>query len=172
MSLESLREDAHAEALKQPEEAEAGAVNKILDKNTHLMANVKQKISKARKPNLRVVQHYLCDMCDAEILRPQDGFIIVGNIYLADPNCRGGVIGDNFPAKEPFVVEDVQKVVLCKQCLMSALNGEKDHKKKEDNEGHWGLAYPDAGHELWPSRGEPDYENYQERDEEGEVLPF
>ena len=77
------------------------------------------------KDFMRTVQHYLCDHCDHLITNHLQGFVIHGNIYVADPNCRGGMIGNNFPEVVPgdkIEVTDVKETVLCANCLKKALN--------------------------------------------------
>jgi hypothetical protein len=62
----------------------------------------------------------ICSVCKNPILRAEDGFIVHGNIYVADPNKVGGLIGDNF--KGASSVETVGKDALCKRCFCSALH--------------------------------------------------
>jgi len=61
--------------------------------------------------------------------------VVHGNIYVADPKCSGGLIGNNFP-EEGGKAEDVKKNVFCLQCFLRALGlspkGEGFIKKKSD----------------------------------------
>jgi hypothetical protein len=112
--------------MKTVEKTEEEKVGEVLAENSPFSKDVKRQIQRARKPPLRTVQHYLCDRCDEMISRAEDGFIIHGNIYTADPSCCGGLIGNNFPVPsgEPgqmFVLDQVQKTVLCKRCFSEAL---------------------------------------------------
>lgn len=95
--------------------------DKVLkDKNTFFQ-KIKEKIRMARKARMRTVQMLLCDSCDEVILQPEDGYIVHGNIYVADPDCLGGLIGDNFPSEEGATVDQVTQQVFCKKCFMKAL---------------------------------------------------
>jgi len=68
---------------------------------------------------------YKCsnDRCGRVLLSPEDGLVIHGNIYVADPTTRGGLIGNNFPKpSEPTptgsIDEIVKETVLCVSCFM------------------------------------------------------
>lgn len=77
------------------------------------------------KDAMRTVEHYLCDRCDQVIADPLQGFVVHGNIYVADPKCRGGLIGNNFPDVAPgdkIEVTDVKERVLCINCFKEALD--------------------------------------------------
>ncbi len=121
--IRDAEETAHKEALQARELLEAKEVDGVLKRRSPFSDDVKSKIRKSRKPSLRTIQHYLCDKCDAMIPGPDEGFIIHGNIYVADPSCSGGLIGNNFPdvGDNMFVITDVQKTVLCKTCFCKAL---------------------------------------------------
>ena len=66
---------------------------------------------------------YKCDKCKKIINEPTGGLVIHGNIYVADPTQRGGLIGNNFPKKgERFETEDaVARTVLCVPCFLNAV---------------------------------------------------
>lgn len=92
------------------------------------LATAAKLVQEARKSRMRTVQHYLCDSCDTEILSADNGFVIQGNVYTADPQSPGGLVGNNFPEpnKEGFVKLDaVRQTVLCKRCFMKAIGGDK-----------------------------------------------
>ncbi len=57
-------------------------------------------------------------------MNPTDGFVVHGNIYVADPSSKGGLIGNNFPggSLKPFTEEDVKETVMCTICLCKALS--------------------------------------------------
>ncbi len=93
----------------------------ILKKKGGPEEKIKEELRIARKSQMRTVQHYLCDHCDALIANPQEGFVIHGNIYLADPTETKGMIGNNFPDTSPFELNAVKKTVFCNRCLMDAL---------------------------------------------------
>ena len=90
----------------------------------------------ARKPKMRTVQLLQCDGCDKVIMKPEDGFIVQGNIYVADPANRGGLIGNNIPLNGG--VEEIQESAFCKRCFIKALNLDKtssatrEVKKREE----------------------------------------
>lgn len=89
------------------------------------VSDVRAALKEAKKPKMRTVQHYLCDGCDGPIMNPRQGYIIHGNIYVADASCRGGLIGNNFPDVKPgdkIEVGDVKENVFCQRCLRKILN--------------------------------------------------
>jgi len=97
-------------------------MDKCLRKKTFgTLEKLKGKLNKARKPSMRMVSHYQCDECDKTITNPAEGFIVQGNIYTADSQSPGGLIGDNFPETETFKKEDVRKHVYCVQCFLGNL---------------------------------------------------
>jgi len=81
---------------------------------------IKEKLKESRNPRLRTVEKYLCDSCDKIIYNEKEGFVVHGNIYVADPKCSGGLIGNNFP-EEGGNAKDVKKSVYCIQCFLRAL---------------------------------------------------
>jgi hypothetical protein len=77
------------------------------------------------KVRLRTGEYFYCDRCKDPIYLPENGYLIHGNIYLAAPRERLGVIGDNFPHSqpgEPISPQDVLETVLCKKCFCEALD--------------------------------------------------
>jgi hypothetical protein len=100
-------------------------VNRIVNqKPVASLEKIRDGIDMARKPKMRVVEHYLCDNCDVLISSPEEGYIIHGNIYVADPNERGGLIGNNFPKEgDDSLIKstDVKETVLCKSCFIKAI---------------------------------------------------
>jgi hypothetical protein len=42
----------------------------------------------------------VCEKCQEPILNEIDGVIIRGNIYIANPRARSGIISNNFPVKD------------------------------------------------------------------------
>lgn len=63
---------------------------------------------------------YKCDKCKVLIEKPEDGVIVHGNIYHADPNERGGLVGNNFPTEGDRCVspEAVAESVYCQRCFL------------------------------------------------------
>ena len=132
MSLDAetfIRELAYQDAITQTRSRVNSKVEfekkVILKKKTsRSMDGIKKHIKAASgKGSMRTVSHFLCDCCDKTILKPEDGFIIQGNVYAADPSCRGGLIGCAFPAAEDGTihVDDIKEKVFCSLCLLSAL---------------------------------------------------
>lgn len=119
---------------------------------------IRQEIQRSRKPRMRTVEQYLCDQCDKIIDTPRAGFVIQGNIYVADPASVGGLIGNNFPdTDEPISVDSVKKTVLCKTCFMTAVGLASGHdyrsavvKKKS----------------VVKKKRRPDYDNADDEDDE------
>lgn len=58
---------------------------------------------------------FLCQHCHKPILKPLDGFLVQGNIYVADAENPGGLIGDNFRNG------NVERVAYCKPCFCEIL---------------------------------------------------
>lgn len=65
----------------------------------------------------------VCDLCFGTIVTPDDGVIIQGNVYAADPEKLGGIIGNNFPDSEDGIIhmKNIRKSVLCNNCLRKTL---------------------------------------------------
>lgn len=97
--------------------------DKVLKKcKSKSLGKIVKGIQMARKPVMRVSQQYLCDSCNELIVKPDDGFVVQGNIYTANPAALEGLIGNNFPDQENFKFEEVQKNVFCKKCFSEHLN--------------------------------------------------
>jgi uncharacterized protein YlaI len=127
--IQEARTLAAAEAEEMPKQRAKEEADRILRKPS-IFGKIKDVIAMARKPRMRKIEQYLCDKCDKVIAQPTDGFIIQGNIYVADPTCRGGLIGDNIPPyqshtqppEEPtFKREDIREMVMCRTCFFEAL---------------------------------------------------
>jgi hypothetical protein len=114
------KDDPRAKAFK---EATAPKPVKLPPENGNASLNeVKRSLKKKEK--MRRCQFYLCDACDKPIYEATDGFVVHGNVYVADPNTRGGLIGNNFPEVVPgekIEVTDVQETVYCKRCFIEAI---------------------------------------------------
>lgn len=129
--LERARDEAAREAeVTLPRERQEREVKKKLKTAKHgSLKKVKEHLEMARKPKMRTVQHYLCDQCDNTIPSPSEsdepkGFVVHGNILVADPNNKGGLIGNNFPEVkegEKIEPEAVKQTVLCTGCFLAAL---------------------------------------------------
>ncbi len=113
------------------------SLEKVLaSRSTAALESVKNVLRK--KGKMRTCQFYLCDSCDKPIHNPDKGFVVHGNVYVADPCSRGGLIGNNFPDVSPgdkIEVTDVQESVYCASCFMRILglnNTQHGHPKKYD----------------------------------------
>lgn len=63
-----------------------------------------------------------CAKCFKVIEKETDGVIIQGNIYVANPTERGGLIGNNFPlTSETFAIADIGETAYCKKCMAEIL---------------------------------------------------
>lgn len=119
----------------EEKEKEEKFVDKAL-KGRGFMTEAKGKIMRARKPRMRTLQYYLCDSCDSPITDPAKGFVVQGNIYSADPQLDGGLIGNNIPeTEEPITVQDIKRTVFCGSCFMKAV-GLLENPKNEDFKGY------------------------------------
>jgi len=106
----------------------------------------------------KIGKYYYCSSCDTPITYPEEGRIIHGNVYMADPEGRSGVIGNNLPVppvppvpepvkekkvknvapkqkqKPPapftFTEDDIKETVLCNNCLIQQLRLEDFIKQK------------------------------------------
>lgn len=120
--LENARRNAYEQITRNHQDHEDQNIANSIKKKG-VCEPARKDVRRARKPRLRTVEHFLCDCCDVEIKSPEEGFIIHGNIYVADPNTIGGLIGDNFPEGDELVAKDqVTKSVMCRSCFMRALN--------------------------------------------------
>jgi hypothetical protein len=134
-------------------------INEILKDRHTGFQRIKEKIRMARKPRMRVVEKLLCDKCDSLIVDPEDGFIVHGNIYVADPSRRGGLVGDNFPPPEDGTLDQVRKSVFCKDCFVTVV-GLEDTPPPNEFGNFWmeeELALPPAPKEE-RVKGEDGYE--------------
>ena len=114
--LEESAREAAAESVSEDD-----FVSELKSSNDSLEP-IREEIRKSRKPRMRTVEQYLCDNCDKIISASTAGFVIHGNIYVADPNVNGGLIGNNFPeTDEPVSLDRVKKTVLCKECFIEAV---------------------------------------------------
>lgn len=113
---------------RQRQEERAARLIKAAKHNS--LSGIKERVERARKPRMRTVEQYLCDHCDNIIPAPKAvesypaGVIIKGNIYVADPSVRGGLVGNNFPDTQPgdkIDPEAVRETVLCTPCFLRSL---------------------------------------------------
>lgn len=81
--------------------------------------NLDQLIKQVK--NAETVELYKCDSCKDIIYNSNNGYLIVGNIYTANPNSLGGLIGNNFPKSDTFAISDINKSVFCKKCFLKAI---------------------------------------------------
>lgn len=125
--LEDVRNQAFESAMAVTEAAGSKPPPKAVPKlvASPALEGYRQSIvAKTKGQRMRTQGFYLCDKCDAIILKPENGFIVHGNIYVADLKFRGGLIGNNFPNVTPgdkIEVTDVKETVYCKKCFLLAL---------------------------------------------------
>ncbi len=132
-----MSNDPRAKAFK---EAVAPKPVNLPPENSNVSLNEIKRTLK-QKERMRRRQFYICDACDQPIYQPEDGFVIHGNIYVADPTGRGGLIGNNFPDVKPgdkIEVTDVQETVYCQRCFIRAIGlyepaVNKDIPKQDEN---------------------------------------
>ena len=125
--LIKARIDAALEMGKINNLREKQQVDKMLKKGSHQSVNdIKEDLGDIKKIKMRIVEQYLCDKCDQVIpLSPlsknkNEGFVIHGNIYVADPSQILGLVGNNFPdlnSEEKVDINLIKKSVLCKKCF-------------------------------------------------------
>jgi len=76
-------------------------------------------IAKAGAPC--TVQFYVCGQCRRTIDPPEDGLCVHGNIYVADPVSKGGLIGNNIDVGPDGRITGVRETVLCRTCFNEAV---------------------------------------------------
>jgi len=133
--LNEARAAALNEALRRPNSLEALVEKALSTQTAKSLEPAKSKLRAHRKERMRTCQFYLCDLCDRPIHDPDDGFVVHGNVYVADAQCRGGLIGNNFPEVKPgdkIDVTDVKEEVLCTECFVRACGLDKKYRKKEE----------------------------------------
>lgn len=66
---------------------------------------------------------YICDNCSTAILNAEEGVLIRGNLYTADPRDRGGLVGNAFPnpADGKITASEIKEYAMCKQCFEQVL---------------------------------------------------
>jgi hypothetical protein len=77
------------------------------------------EVAKAGAPC--IVQFYACGQCRRTINPPEDGLCVHGNIYVADPASRGGLIGNNIDVDPDGRITGVRETVLCRTCFNEAV---------------------------------------------------
>lgn len=122
--IESMRE----EAIQDADTDFLRDLQKLVDDEVQnpRLPSLKPVKSLLRKTNksMRTCSYYLCDKCNQPIINCDDGYIFHGNVYVANPLERGGLIGNNFPNVTPDTsihVEDVEENVFCHKCVMEVL---------------------------------------------------
>jgi len=132
--VNQARAAALNEALRRPNSLETLVEKALGSQSAKSLEPAKSKLRGHRKERMRTCQFYLCDLCDKPIHDPEDGFIVHGNVYVADASIRGGLIGNNFPEVEPgnkIEVTDIKEEVLCTDCFVRATGLDKKYRKKE-----------------------------------------
>ena len=64
---------------------------------------------------------YQCDSCNSLLNNVKDGFVIKGNIYVADG--QGGLIGNAFPETQSgnIPIDQIKEFSYCTKCFCNAL---------------------------------------------------
>lgn len=67
-----------------------------------------------------------CDICETVIKNPNDGFVVTGNVGVADiSQSHKDLIGNNIPEPSEdgtIMANEINKQYFCKSCLCKALN--------------------------------------------------
>lgn len=128
--IDSARETAAIEAQYFPQQLQEEKAREILKKKKYrTVKRVKEKVEESRRIKMRTVEQYLCDYCDKVIPITKEnvvpeGFVVKGNIYVADPSFLGGLVGNNFPKveqNEKIELGSVKETVFCRECMLKAL---------------------------------------------------
>lgn len=74
---------------------------------------------------MQTIHRCMCEGCNKLIVEPSDGVIIQGNVCVADPTVRGGLIGNAFPDNEggTFTLNEVKEYSFHIDCLYKLLTG-------------------------------------------------
>ena len=136
--IEYAREEAAADVEVEAARRLEAIVDKAITDTSHAsLEHTKHSLRKAKK-RMRTRSYYLCDICNEPIHHHEEGFVFHGNVYVADPSERGGLIGNNFPVVQPgtsIEVGDVEETVLCHKCTFDVLGLKKHYtaNKKPPN---------------------------------------
>lgn len=132
--IKQLEFEALQNANKAPEAFKLNQAKQAIDREVlSSLQSVKDDIKMAKMPRGRIVRFFLCDVCGDTIPKPtsdvasHEGFIIQGNVWLADPDANVGLIGNNIPQNDDKLVDvkNIKKTVICRGCLMKALGIDK-----------------------------------------------
>lgn len=87
---------------------------------------------------MKTVSFILCEKCESPIIKPEDGYIVMGNIYSADQHKKTMYIGDAFESSFPVSENDgyhikmksieMNEKAYCKGCFFRAINLGKHNK--------------------------------------------
>lgn len=72
-----------------------------------------------------VMSFYMCERCRKQILEYTDGLLFKGNVYVADPESTGGIVGNNFPQlnlEGTFTIDDVGDTAYHRDCFNKYLD--------------------------------------------------
>jgi hypothetical protein len=83
-----------------------------------------------------IVQFYACGQCRRTINPPEDGLCVHGNIYVADPASRGGLIGNNIDVGPDGRITGVRETVLCRTCFNEAVRCDPRPSRTVATEGN------------------------------------
>jgi hypothetical protein len=89
---------------------------------------------------MKTIEVYICDRCDKMIMpsrnpNPPNGFVVEGNIYVAEQG-EGGLVGNNFPKEgEEMRRGEIRKMCLCKDCFLEVLHLAPEKKEVDPWDG-------------------------------------
>jgi len=79
---------------------------------------------------MKMIEVYLCDRCEKMIMptpndkSPPNGFVVEGNIYVAEKRL-GGLIGCNFQKADKdgvINIKEIGKNCFCRDCFLKVLH--------------------------------------------------
>ena len=79
---------------------------------------------------------FICGNCSQPILKPEEGILLRGNLYVANPRDRSGLVGNAFPDSVDgnVKVSEIKEYAFCKGCFSQILPWIKKEKKDKDKE--------------------------------------
>lgn len=117
--MKYIRDQAAKKAMEGfAEKQQEQQSQKALKKQNDGLDSLREEVKSLKRG--KVVQCFVCDNCQTVVTKPEDGFVIQGNIYDASPTNPGGLVGNNIPPPESET-NVVKKTILCKPCLIKTL---------------------------------------------------
>ena len=129
--LEMAKEAAYKEAVDDVDFKYLGRLSKkAIKRRFKYLNDLFMRLKEAMSYRTHNKEVAVCKACSKQILKPKDGFIIQGNVYVADIFTRRGLIGNNFPDNDSFGVGEVGEVIFCMDCLQVVLGIENKFSKQ------------------------------------------